>query len=152
MAWISRGRHGFRYLRFNAQHCERREQLVQLLLIRLAVDPVQRHGLGVTQLACHSHIGQDHALLDQLVGLHSGLQRDRMDALVRVNVEGRLRRIEIQRAAGPARFDQHPVHIHQRHQPVHQRPELCARLRIAIQQRFLRLRIGQSRRRAHHGG
>ena len=122
-------------LRRHAEGIQRLEQHVDLFLFGFAMHAIQRAHAAFLELARHRHVGEDHALLDELVRLVAFVQIDALDAPGGVDVELGLGRVELQRATLVTRLEQRAIHLEQRQQLVGERAELGAHFGLAFEQR-----------------
>ncbi len=108
------GLHVLRQLRRHAERVQRLEQHVELFLFGFAVHTIQRAHAALLELVRHRHVGEDHALLDELVSLVAFVHVDALDAAGGVEVELGLGRVELERAAFMTCLLQRAIHIEQR--------------------------------------
>src|SRR5581483_10959927 len=99
-----------------------------LLLLWLSVDAIQGRRSGTQQLTRHGDVREDHALLDQAVGIVAGAKLDGTNVADLIDAEFRLGGVEVKRAAASARPMQCTVELDQHEEPLRQRPELASRL------------------------
>ncbi len=102
-----------RYLQPDAEHGQRRLQVVELALLRRRVHAMQGRNVQAVQLLGDRHVGQHHAFLDQLVGLVARLELNPAHLLLLTEGEVRFRRVEIQCAAARAGLEQRVINLDQ---------------------------------------
>ena len=118
-------RNGLGNLRFDPQRSQRRQQLVEFLLVRFAVNAVERRRVGFLELVSHGDVRHDHALFDEPVSIVSGSQLDRADTLGGVDYELRFRSVEVQRATLCTCLVESTVNVHEHRELLEERTELC---------------------------
>ena len=146
---VPRG-HGLRYAGIDAQCFKGCREALELLILRLAVHPIERRNVRLLERLGHRDVRQNHALLDEAVRIVACAQLDGAHPLAGVDDEFGFRRIEIQRTPVAARLVERAVDIDQHHERLEQRTELGARRRPAHEQRVVREGVREARRRAHH--
>ena len=113
------------------------------------MNPVQRGQVVQFQFARRGDVGQHHALLDHPVRIVARIQQHALDVFGFIDVELRLGRVEVQRAALASRGVQDLVHVHQGQQAFEHRADLAPRFRTRLKQGRMGEVIGQPRGRAH---
>ncbi len=114
------------------------------------MDAIQRGQLTVRQEIRCRDIGGDHALLDELVGVVALHRHDALDLALLAEHDARLRGVEIDCAAPPARLRKLFIQAIQCSQV---RPDgfvFFLQLLVAVHQHGRRLRVGEPGMRSHH--
>ena len=142
--------HFLRQFGLDTERGERREQGIETLLLRRAVDAIKTTRLALLERTGRRDIGEDHAFFDELVRLVAAVLADGSDPLVAVEFIVGLAALEIERPAPMARLEQRMVEIHQRPQRRQQRSDRLLGIRLTLEQRRVGLVVGQAPMAAHH--
>src|SRR6185312_6682454 len=118
-------------MRIDVERSEGTGQPIELLSLGLPMYAIKRRRVGLLELLGDRHVREDHALLDQAMGVVAGAQLDALHALRGVNHELRLGGIEVERAPLAARLVQGTIDIDQDEQRLYERSQLLARSRPA---------------------
>ncbi len=135
-----------------AELLEELAQLGELVLGGRVVDAVQRRVLARGEEVGGAHVGGEHALLDQAVGIVAHLGDDLRDLAVIVEDHARLGGLEVNRAALRARLEQHAEELVELLEVGEQRGKFGAHGRVLVVQGRRNLRVGQARVRPDHRG
>src|SRR5690348_17327881 len=113
--------------RIDVERRKSTRQSVEFLGLRLAMHPIQSRSTRLLELLRDCDIREDHAFLDQAVGIITGAQLYSTDTLRGVDHELRLGRIEVESAALATGFVQGPIDVHQYEQRLQQLSQLRTR-------------------------
>ena len=138
--------------RIDAERPQGRHEPLELLVLGLPVDAIERRHLSPLERFGHRDVREDHALLDEAVRVVARAQLDAPHPLARVDDELRFCRIEIERPPAVARLIECAIDIDEHHEGLEQRTELRASRRPAGEECVVGERVGEARSRAHHGG
>ena len=100
------------------------------LRLRHTVHTIERGCVRLLQLVRHRDVGEDHAFLDQAMGVVAHAQLDGAHVLPCIDDEFRFGGVEVERSAARAGAVQRAVDVHQRHEAWHERTELGACSRV----------------------
>ena len=135
-----------------AELLEELAQLGELVLGGRIVDAVQRRMLAGGEEVGRAHVGGEHALLDQAVGVVAHLGHDLRDLAVVVEDHAGFGGLEVDRAALGTRLEQHAEELVEVLEVRQQRGEFGAHRRVLLVQRRGDLGVGQARVRPDHRG
>ena len=135
-----------------AELLEELAQLGELVLGRRVVDAVQRRMLAAGEKVGCAHVGGEHALLDEAVGVVAHLGHDLRDLAVVVEDHAGFGGLEVDRAALGTRLQQHAEELVEVLEVGQQGREFGPGRRIVLVQRRRDLGVGQARVRPDHRG